>query len=298
MKVIEMSGYGLKDKGDQIMQNDTGWAYCLNTSTIRACGLSIEEEIEIVAQTGYHGIELWASEIDEYVNQGRKLSELKEMLDQHGLYVPNIIAFFQWANPDEELRKKGLEEAKQILAIAQKIDCAYVAAPPSGITKMRGLPLEDIAEYYKDLLNLYRNTGVKPLLEFWGHSEILGSLDEAMQILEILDDADALLLADVFHMAKTEGSFELLNKLEGTDLGLFHMNDYPATSDITKLTDAERVYPGDGDAPLRQIVDTLTKIGYTGIFSLELFNKEYQKKGATHVVKTGIEKMKKIVSPH
>lgn len=275
------------------MQNSIHFS--LNTSTIRACGLSVEEEIKVAAQTGYKGIELWLSEIDDYLDKGGKLSELKKFLDQHEIKVPNIIAFFQWANPDAELRKEALEEAKQVLSIAQVIDCAYVAAPPAGITDMSELPLEEIADYYSELLDTYEDSGVKPLLEFWGHSEILCSLNEAMQILEIVDDEDALLLADVFHMAKAGDSFELLKELNGNKLGLFHINDYPDAPDVTKLTDQDRVYPGDGVAPFDQIIGILTEIGYTGMFSLELFNEEYQKKGAVHVAKTGLKKMKKVV---
>ena len=139
------------------------------------------------------------------------------------------------------------------------------------------------------------DTGVKPLLEFWGHAKKLGSLAEAIEILKFLDSPDVLLLCDVFHMAKTEGSFELLKKLKGSQIGLFHVNDYPQADDIRKLTDQQRVYPGDGVAPLDQIFDTLKKIGYKGMYSLELFNKEYEKAGAEYVVKTGLEKMKKVI---
>lgn len=276
------------------MRNSRVFSYCLNTSTIRACGLSIEEEIKVAAQAGYQGIELWVSEIDAYVNQGGELSKLKTMLDQHGLEAPNVIAFFQWANPDKEARKKELEEARRILTMAREINCMYVAAPPSGIVDMAGLPLEDIAGYYRDLLKIARDIGTEPLLEFWGHSRVLGSLDEAIQVLKFVDDPAAMLLADVFHMAKTEGSFDLLGELKGTNLGLFHVNDYPDAPDITKLKDDERVYPGDGVAPLGQIVNTLRKMGYAGMLSLELFNKEYQKNGADNVAKTGIEKMRAV----
>ncbi|HIE28574.1 TPA: sugar phosphate isomerase/epimerase [Candidatus Poribacteria bacterium] len=269
--------------------------YCLNTSTIRNCGLNIQEKIQVAAQAGYQGIELWISEIDDYLKTGGNLSELKATLDQNGIGAPNLIAFFQWANPESERRTKALEEARSIFEMALKLDCTCVAAPPAGITEMPDLPLEDIAGYYKDLLKATQDTGVKPLLEFWGHSKILGSLAEAMQMLKLIDDPEVLLLADVFHMAKTEGSFELLGELKGTQIGLFHVNDYPDTPDIRQLTDAQRVYPGDGVAPLRQIFDTLKRIGYSGMFSLELFNKEYEEAGAEQVARTGLEKMKQVV---
>lgn len=269
-------------------------AYCLNTSTIRNCGLRIQEKIQLAARVGYQGIELWVSEIEEYLKDGGSLAELRAIIDQNGIKVPNLIAFFQWANPDPERRAKALEEARSVFEMAQKLNCPYIAAPPSGITEMSDLPLKDIAGYYRDLLKATQDTGAKPLLEFWGHSKKLGSLAEAIQVLKLTGDQNVLLLCDVFHAAKTEGSFELLKELKGTQLGLFHVNDYPQATDIRQLTDAQRVYPGDGVAPLRQIFNTLKKIGYTGMLSLELFNREYEKSGAEHVARTGLEKMKQV----
>jgi sugar phosphate isomerase/epimerase len=269
-------------------------AYCLNTSTIRNCGLNVQEKIKVTAQAGYQGIEIWVSEIEDYLKNGGTLPKLKAILDQYAITMPNLIAFPQWAHPDATIRAKALEEAKYVFEMAKALDSTYVAAPPMGITEMVDLPLEDIAGYYKDLIKAVQNTGVTPLLEFWGHSKKLGSLKEAIQVMKLVGESEVVLLADVFHAAKTKGSFELLAELKGSQLGLLHVNDYPYADDIKKLNDSQRVYPGDGVAPLKQIFDTLKKIGYNGMFSLELFNEEYEKSGAENVAKTGLEKMKQI----
>ncbi len=268
--------------------------YCLNTSTISNCGLNIQQKIEITAKAGYQGIELWIAEIESYLKEGGSLSKLKAMLDENSIEVPNLIAFFQWANPDDSIRAEALEEAKQVFEMAEALDCTYVAAPPSGITEMSDLPIEDVAEYYKELLDATQSMEAKPLLEFWGHSKKLGSLAEAIQIIRLLKDSEILILFDIFHSAKTDSSFDLIGELKGEQIGLIHVNDYPYADDIRQLKDSQRVYPGDGVAPLDKIVNTLKKIGYSGVFSLELFNEEYEKAGAENVVKTGIEKMKKV----
>lgn len=266
--------------------------YCLNTSTIRNCGLDIQDKIKLTAQAGYYGIELWVSEIEGYLNDGGTLSKLKAILDQNNIKLPNLIAFFQWAHPDTSIRSKAIEEAKRIFEMAKSLGSDYVAAPPMGITEMADLPIEDVAEYYKKLMESISDTGITPLLEFWGHSKKLGSLREAIQVMKLIGESKVLILMDIFHSAKTEGSFELLSELKGSQLGLIHVNDYPYAEDIRQLKDSQRVYPGDGVAPIKQISDTLKKIGYEGMYSLELFNDEYEKTGAENVAKTGLKKMK------
>ena len=126
-------------------------------------------------------------------------------------------------------------------------------------------------------------------------SKTLGSLEDALAIMRTVDSPEVVLLADVFHMAKAGDSYDLLGELEGSQLGLFHFNDYPGSPEIDAQTDADRVYPGDGAAPIADIVATLRDIGYTGMYSLELFNKGYEEAGAEAVTRTGIEKMRAIL---
>jgi len=270
-------------------------AYCLNTSSIRNCGLGLQEKIELVARVGYGAIELWIDEIETYLTKEGTLSELRAILNQNAINVPNLIAFFNWAIPDAQQREKALKEAINVFEIAQTLACPYVAAPPAGIGDREDIPPVDLAGYYQDLLEATQKTNVKPLLEFWGHSKTLGSLRETMEVLNILGNPEVRLLGDVFHMAKTEDSLELLGKLDGTQAGLFHINDYPNAPDIRQLTDDQRLYPGDGVAPLQKIIDTLKRIGYTGMYSLELFNEKYEEAGAMHVAETGLAKMKQLL---
>jgi sugar phosphate isomerase/epimerase len=270
------------------------FGYCLNTSTIRECGLDLLQEIEVVAQAGYQGIEPWVSEIEAYLRGGGTLAEIRHLLEQRGLKVPNLIAFFPWAHPDEAVRAKALEKARGVADMARELACPFVAAPPTGISDRKDISLSHIAECYRDLLELGRQVGVKPLLEFWGHSQVLYSLDEAVEILRLVDDPDAAILADVFHMAKGGSDFKLLDQLDGDQLGLIHLNDYPGSGVVTQLTDRERLYPGDGAAPYDAIIATLRRIGYAGVLSLELFNEAYQRAGALDVARTGLEKMRQV----
>ena len=53
--------------------------------------------------------------------------------------------------------------------------------------------------------------------------------------------------------------------------------------------------PGDGVAPMKIILRTLRDIGFRGWLSLELFNRDYWRKPAEEVAKTGLAKIKAAV---
>jgi sugar phosphate isomerase/epimerase len=157
------------------------------------------------------------------------------------------------------------------------------------------LNLFKVAERYRALLELGDKMDIVPQVEFWGFSRPLSRLSEAALVAVESGHPKACVLADVYHLYKGGSSPESLRLLSANALQVVHFNDYPAEPPRTSITDAARIYPGDGVAPLKKIVRTLQEIGFKGVLSLELFNREYWKQDAKDVAKTGLEKMKKVV---
>jgi sugar phosphate isomerase/epimerase len=79
-------------------------------------------------------------------------------------------------------------------------------------------------------------------------------------------------------------------------VGIFHVNDYPRIA-RDKIVDADRVYPGDGIAPLKEVFAALRTMNYRGFVSLELFNRDYWKQDPHEVAKTGLAKTKAVALP-
>ena len=107
---------------------------------------------------------------------------------------------------------------------------------------------------------------------------------------------DACVLPDVYHIYKGGSDFEGLKLINGAAIHAFHMNDYPADPPRETIGDRDRVYPGDGVAPLGDILRGLYAAGFRGMLSLELFNRDYWKQDAALVARTGLEKMKAAVA--
>jgi sugar phosphate isomerase/epimerase len=73
------------------------------------------------------------------------------------------------------------------------------------------------------------------------------------------------------------------------------MNDYPASKPRKQQDDSDRVFPGDGSAPLNQILFDLRNMGGEKVLSLELFNRAYWDQDPLLVAKRGLDKMKSLV---
>jgi 2-keto-myo-inositol isomerase len=269
--------------------------YGLNTSTIRGQKLTIEEEAAIAAKAGYRGIEPWIRELDRYVQDGGSLTDLGRRIADHGLAVESAIGFFEWAVDDDDRRREGFAEARRNMEMVRQIGGKRLAAPPFGATKPPGLDLLRVAERYHALLELGDEMGVVPQVEVWGFSQSLGRLGEAALVAMESGHPRACILPDVYHLHKGGSRLQGLRLLSGVAMHVLHMNDYPADPPRAAITDAHRVYPGDGVAPLREILRTLRDIGFRGMLSLELFNREYWTQDALAVARTGLEKMRAAV---
>ena len=137
--------------------------------------------------------------------------------------------------------------------------------------------------------------GVVPQVEVWGFSKTLGRLGEAAMVAIETGHPKACILPDVFHLYKGGSPLEGIRLLCPAAIHVFHVNDYPAQPAREKLTDADRVYPGDGVAPYKTLLRDLRKGGFRVMLSLEVFNREYWKQDPLTVARTGFEKLKALV---
>lgn len=289
---------------------DAPFGYCLNTSTVRLAegqwgnSRPVVELIDIASKAGYQAIEPWVSELDQYEKGGGSLNDLGKRIADAGLVVPDAIGFAEWLVEDDERRKKGLEQAKRDMDKVRLIGGKRLAAPPVGATggtsrrddpkHTQPVELLKAAERYRALLDLGRSMGVTPVVEVWGFSKCLSRLGETLLVAAECGETGGCVLPDVYHLYKGGSEFAGLRVASGAAIGIFHVNDYPKI-ERPKITDQDRVYPGDGVAPLGDVFRTLRDVGYRGFLSLELFNHTYWKQDPHAVAKAGLEKLKTVV---
>lgn len=269
--------------------------YCLNTSTIHGEVVPLLEQIDVARKAGYDSMELWLRDIDKYLSGGGTLSDLKKRIADAGLTIESAIAFAPWIVADETTHRKALDQAKKEMEMIVAIGGKRIAAPPAGAVDGERLDLDLAGERYRALLEVGRQVGCLPQLEVWGFSKNLSKLSEVLYVAAAAQHPDACVLPDVYHLYKGGSNFDDLGLLAGTRVHVFHVNDYP---DIPreKITDADRVYPGDGIAPIAKVFKTVVASGFKGVLSLELFNRKYWETPPLENATIGLKKTKAAIA--
>ena len=271
------------------------FTFCLNTSTIRGQNLSIVEEIKIAAEAGYDGVEIWMNRLQDHLKNGGTTKEIYDLSKDLNIKIEDCISFAEWIVDDPKKREAAYLQTRNEMELLAEVGCKRIAAPPYGATKPPSINLSEAAKRYRDILNIGQETGVLPQLELWGFSHNLHLFGEVMFIASEAAHPDACILPDVYHLYKGGSAFESLRMIDPSAIHMFHINDYPANPPRDEIGDGDRVYPGDGVAPLDTILRLLNTKNKPIVLSLELFNKTYYEKPAIETAKEGLVKMKRAV---
>ena len=267
----------------------------LNPSTIRGYRLTFKEQVEVAVKAGFAGFEPWLKD----VHAARKTGELGEALRiaaDGNLKFVNGIAFGPWAHSDAGMRVVGLEETKRDMAALAEMECPCIAASMFGMQKPSAERLSklEISERYLAVCELGDRMGVKPLLEYWGHSSNMCRLEDALAVLMLTNRTDGAVLADVYHTYRGGSDFASFSRLKPGMLPVLHVNDYPTDRPRTELTDADRVWPGLGGAPWDDLAARLQAAELDPWLSVELFNPNYWQTNPLETLREGFAIMEKL----
>lgn len=269
----------------------------LNMATIRGHKLGFVKELETASAAGFRSVEIWIDSLQGYLSHGGTLSEAKKRIDGLGLKVEDLISFNKWIVDDEATRKDGMEQMKRDMEMMAVLGCKRIAATSMGASNTSVPNLDVIAERYRNVLEIGDQTGVVPQLEMWGFQKNMSNVADVIYIAMKSGHPSARVLLDIFHLYKGNTSIDTLPLMNPNAVEILHMNDYPATLSSVVIEDKDRIYPGEGVAPLKHILQILLKNREKPlVLSTELFNAAYYAQDALSVAKTAMEKMKRVVN--
>lgn len=264
---------------------------CLNTSTIQPVPLA--EKLPLIAQAGFHHVELWNDEMDLHLQAtGESLADIRRRLNDNGLQVCSIIAAMGWAEVAEADADALFDECARRCEQAAAVGSKWiVASPPMGrvpVAQMQSrlLRLEKIAHSFQ----------IRPVLEFLGFTEQYKNVSSVIEVIASPELAHTPIVGDIYHLIRGGGQLEDLLQFGPGQLGIFHINDLPAEPPFAVQTDHDRVMLGEGLIDLKQSIALLRQIQFEGPVSLELFNKALWLQDPLTVLKTGFERVSKLLA--
>lgn len=233
-------------------------------------------DILAARDAGYDCIEIWAAKLREFLKQST-VAHLRRLLEDAGLepWSINSIEHITFRTAEDYANIKA--ECEELCAVAEAIDCPFVVVVPGKMPEnaTREKIITESIRVLNDLADIAAKHNVALAFEFLGQPDCsVQTLELCNEIVELTNRPNVGLVIDTFHFYAGGSTFESIEKVEPGNICIFHINDaedLPAE----KLTDAHRLYPGEGILPIREIKRELDKIGYDRVVSIEIFRPEY-----------------------
>jgi 2-keto-myo-inositol isomerase len=236
----------------------------------------IESEIPAIAAAGFEWVELRVPEIRDFL-RGSSLGELRRLLDENGVRVGSINAleFVSFRGSDYA---RVLDEGRELFEWAAELGCDCVIAVPSPTPSRHTTWDEIVSESVTAMSDLAAiaeplgvTVGFEPLGFGWCSVRTVAG---AYEILTAVTPGNVGLVLDLFHFALGGSRIEELDMIDGARIPIVHIDDAVQRTNEAR-TDADRVFPGEGDLPIDEVCARLRARGFSGLLSLELFTPEY-----------------------
>lgn len=224
--------------------------------------------VEKVAKLGFDILEIGAAPLPEYSAQDIK--ELKKCAVDNGItltagYGPTVNHNIGSSNPD--IRKEALEWYKRLFAVMAELDIHLIGGAlysywpvdfaEANKTEDWKWSVEGVRTLAPAAGQYDINLGMEVLNRFESH--ILNTSEEGVQFVKEVGMDNVKVMLDTFHMNIEESSIGDAIRHAGKLLGHFHTGE------------CNRMVPGKGRTPWREIGDALKEIEYDGAAVMEPF---------------------------
>jgi len=243
-------------------------------------------DIKAASAAGFDYLEIWARKLRHYLKTNTP-ADLKKLLEENNLqpYSINSIEHITFCTPVDYEKIKA--ECEELSSIAGEIGCPYVVVVPGKLPEnaTKELIIDESVRVLNELGDIAEKHNVSLAFEFLGQTDCsVQTLDLAEEIVDKVNRKNIGVVIDTFHFYAGNSSFEAIDKLDPEKLFIFHIND---AENLPKeqLTDAQRLYPGTGILPIKEIKEHFDKIGYDRMASIEIFRPEYWEQDPFEVAK-------------
>lgn len=243
----------------------------LGLSGITTQQWSLRQDVDSCVDRGLGAVGLWQFKMEDW-----STTDVKDLLEDHGLEAPTLCFGGLFTGSTEEERRQAVEDTRRALQQAEEsgAQCVLIVGGPIGELH----PSEarkKVVKSLKELLPDAEETGVTLALEpfhpmYATEWCMIHTLDDALDILDEIGSRHLEIMVDTYHIWWDSNWSEGLERAGAERIASVQIADW---RDPTRSFE-DRTVPGRGVVPFRDIIGKLEEIGYTGFYELELFSEE------------------------
>ena len=241
--------------------------------------LSFQDQLKTTAAVGLNEMSMTPLDVDRNRAKGIPPRDMLQMAADFGVSLPILDPMASWAPH----WRSGISDPGFMEFLGYSSDDFFRIADELGVSVMTvigtlqpGLAsVPEIAESFGLLADKAASHGLRCILEFipiWG----IKDLRMAWQILQIADRPNAALAFDFWHYIRGGRDDALLRSIPGDRIAYVQVTDAEAELPPGRSLEEDclfnRLQPGEGALPIKEMLDILCEIGGTERIGPEVFS--------------------------
>ena len=234
---------------------------------------SLEAKIAAIAAAGYWGAEIMESDLVSCAATPRQINAL---LRSSGLVCTAYQPFRDFEGMTGALRARTFDRIERKFDITQELGSTRLLICSNVHPESVG-DRERLVADFQELGERAARRGLQVGYEALAWGRHVWDHRDAWDIVRRADHPAIGLVLDSFHSFARKVPIESLRDINPAKICIVQLADAPQLyMDELSWSRHYRTMPGQGDFPLSDYVGTLQDIGYSGIYSLEIFNDLFQ----------------------
>lgn len=238
---------------------------------------SVEEDVNAYAAAGVRYIGLWLQKLEGVYTHfqfptrrfaSQVIRAVGEALDDAGLKVSHLAVAGMYTECDPSARDRRVAYTVAALEWAEALGAGSVLILPGNLNGLaRDAAVDVAASTLQACLDRSAGCAVRLGIEPIKESDLVRTLEEALDLVELLDGARTGVYVDAFQLWRDEGLMDGIARASGRICGV-HIADARQHEN----RGGERLVPGDGDVPIDAMVAAIEATGYSGSYDVELLS--------------------------
>lgn len=222
--------------------------------------------------------------VKEYLSKGNTREGLRRRLDDYGL---RCIGGFETGVSGfgaEGDRSRNWALTEENCRLITELGGTVMVVGTDGPSQPDSDPLGTLASAFGEVSRRIEDTGVTLCIEFnW--SPLVKSLRSAVEVARRSGASNVGVLFDPAHYHCTPSKFDQIHAESVPYIKHVHVDDMRDKPGELSNCNADRVLPGEGCLDLKALFGELEKHGYSGYYSIEMFNEELWQKPASEAAR-------------
>ena len=240
---------------------------------------ALPKKLEAIRDAGFSQVMISAKDLSSHADG---IPAAIDAVRQSGLRVTGFQVLRDFEGLSDNLHDYKIDVAKSMLEMCAALGADVLLVSSSTSTHATGDP-EIIARDLRKLAMLAIPLGIDIAYEALSWGRHVNEFTQAFDAVMRADAPNLGLALDSFHLLATKTPFEMIDLIDPDKVFLVQLSDFmwhEIRSVEERMATARtfRVFPGEGahSDQVAALVTQLDQIGYSGDYSFEVFNEDYQ----------------------